>query len=368
MLSAWLFLIIGLVILTFGAELLVRGSARLAAMAGISPLVVGLTVVAFGTSTPEMAVSAKAAWLGQADIAVGNVIGSNIFNILFIVGACAVILPLIVHVSLIRFDVPIMVASAVVMWLFSLDGTISRIDGIVCFLGLIAFIAFAVIRGRRESASAPEEFSEEYGKPPRGVGAAVLNVFYVLAGLGLLVWGANWLVRSAVDIANSMLPENSPRELIIGLTIVAAGTSLPEVATSIVATIKGERDIAVGNVVGSNIFNVFGVLGISAAVSPSGIHVTHAALHFDIPFMVAVSIACMPIFFTGNRINRWEGGLFLAYYVAYTAYLLLDALKHESFPAYSVVMVYYVAPLTAVTLLVIGVREVAVRRGVTTAV
>lgn len=368
MLSTWLFLIIGLVILTFGAELLVRGSSRLAAIAGVPPLIVGLTIVAFGTSAPEMAVSIKAAWLNQADIALGNVVGSNIFNILFIVGACAVILPLVVHVAIIRFDVPIMVVAAVVTWLFSLDGKISRIDGIICVLGLIAFTVFAVIRGRRESASAPKEFAEEYGKSPRGAGAAALSVVYVLIGLGLLVWGARWLVWSAVGIANSLLPENSPRELIIGLTIVAAGTSLPEVATSVIATIKGERDIAVGNVVGSNIFNVFGVLGFSAAIAPSGIAVSPAALHFDIPFMIAVSVACLPIFFTGSRINRWEGGLFLAYYVAYTAYLLLDALKHESFPAYSVVMVYYAAPLTAVTLLVIGVREVAARRGVSTAI
>lgn len=362
MLSAWLFLVLGLVILTVGADVLVRGASKLAAMAGISPLVVGLTVVAFGTSAPEMAVSVKAAWLNNADIALGNVVGSNIFNVLFILGACALILPLAINVALIRFDVPVMVGVSVLSLLLALDGNIGRMDGILCVIGLVAFTVFAVVRGRKESPSAPKEYETEYGNKTGGTKAAAINVLFVLVGLGLLVWGANWLVTSAVTIATAMLPEDSPRELIIGLTIVAAGTSLPEVATSIIATIKGERDIAVGNVVGSNIFNVLGVLGISATVSPSGINVPEAAMHFDIPFMIAVCIACLPIFFSGHVINRWEGALFLAYYVAYTLYLIFDALNHAAFPTYAAVMVYFVAPLTAVTLVVIGVREMAARK------
>jgi len=345
--------VIGLVILIIGAELLVRGASRLAVGFGISPLVVGLTVVAFGTSAPELAVSVDSAFSGQADIAMGNVIGSNIFNVLFILGISALIGSLVVAQQLVRLDVPLMIGVSVLVLLLGLDGKIGRLDGIVLFAGMVAYTIFAIRQSRKESRLVRDEYDQEFregaGRGPRGVAA---NIVLIVVGLVLLVLGARGLVDGAESIARTL----GLSELIIGITIIAAGTSLPEVATSIIASVRGERDIAVGNVVGSNIFNVLAVLGLTAAVAPEGVGVQQAALRFDIPFMIAVAIACLPIFFTGYRIARWEGALLLAYYIAYTLYLVLDATGHDALPTYSVVMVEFVAPLMAVTLVLLAVR------------
>ncbi len=345
--------VIGLVILIVGAELLVRGASRLAVGFGISPLVVGLTVVAFGTSSPELAVSIGSALSGQADIALGNVVGSNIFNVLFILGLSALIGALVVAQQLIRLDAPLMVGVSILPLLLGLDGKIGRLDGLLLFAGIVAYIIFAIRQSRKETRQIEAEYEQEFGQGKRmGPRQALIQVGFVIVGLVLLVAGARWLVDGAVAIARSL----GLSELIIGLTIIAAGTSLPEVATSVIASLRGERDIAVGNVVGSNIFNVLAVLGLTAVVAPEGVNVPAAALRFDIPFMIAVAIACLPIFFTGYRIARWEGALFLAYYIAYTLYLILDATGHDALPAYSTVMFEFVAPLTAVTLLVLVVR------------
>ncbi len=344
-------IILGLVLLTLGGESLVRGAARLATLAGISPLVVGLTVVAFGTSAPELAVSIQASFTGKTDLAVGNVVGSNIFNVLFILGASALISPLVVSSQLVRFDVPLMIGVSVLMLIMGLDGTISRIDGLILFAGLIAYTAWLIRQSRRENAKVQAEYAEEFGEPPAStvtVGQIVMQVVFIAAGLGLLSLGAHWLVEGAVTIARLA----GMSELLIGLTIVAAGTSLPEVAASIMATIRGQRDIAVGNVVGSNIFNIMSVLALSAAISPHGVAVSQEALQFDIPVMIAVAFACLPIFFTGHRIDRWEGGLFLGYYVAYTSYLVLMATRPETAATLGNIMLLYVIPLTAVTLAV----------------
>ncbi|MBM4460866.1 MAG: calcium/sodium antiporter [Chloroflexi bacterium] len=345
--------IIGLGILIIGAELLVRGASRLAVGFGISPLVVGLTVVAFGTSSPELAVSVDAALSGQADIALGNVIGSNIFNVLFILGISALIGALVVAQQLIRLDVPLMIGVSVALLLLGLDGRIGRLDGLLLFAGIVAYTTFAIRQSRKESAPVQAEYDHEFGQGKRmGLRQALLNIGLAVAGLALLVLGARWLVDGAVTIARAL----GLSELIIGLTIIAAGTSLPEVATSIIASIRGERDIAVGNVVGSNIFNILAVLGLTAVVAPNGVAVQQAALRFDIPFMIAVAVACLPIFFTGYRIARWEGALFLAYYIAYTLYLILDATGHGALPAYSTVLIEFAAPLTAVTLALLALR------------
>jgi len=344
-------IILGLVLLTLGGELLVRGAARLATLAGISPLVVGLTVVAFGTSAPELAVSIQASFTGKADLAVGNVVGSNIFNVLLILGASALISPLIVSSQLVRFDVPLMIGISVLMLILGLDGSISRIDGLILFAGLIAYTGWLIRESRRESAKVKAEYAEEYGEPPASTvtaGQIVIQVVFIAIGLGLLSLGAHWLVDGAVTIARIA----GMSELLIGLTIVAAGTSLPEVAASIMATIRGQRDIAVGNVVGSNIFNIMSVLGLSAVVSPNGVSVSQEAIQFDIPVMIAVAFACLPIFFTGHRIDRWEGALFLGYYVAYTSYLVLMATRPETAATLGNVMLLYVIPLTAITLAV----------------
>jgi cation:H+ antiporter len=347
------YFVLGLVILVLGAELLVRGASKLALSFGISPLVVGLTVVAFGTSSPELAVSVGSALSGQADIALGNVVGSNIFNVMFILGVSALIGALVVAQQLIRLDVPLMIGVSVLLLQLGLDGRVGRLDGLLLFAGIVAYTVFAIRQSRKESGPVQAEYDHEFGQGRRmGAREVLRNVALVIAGLALLVLGARWLVDGAVSIARTL----GLSELIIGLTIIAAGTSLPEVATSIIASIRGERDIAVGNVVGSNIFNILAVLGLTALVAPDGVAVQQAALRFDIPFMIAVAVACLPIFFTGYRIARWEGALFLAYYIAYTLYLILDATGHDALPAYSTVLIEFAAPLTAVTLAVLAAR------------
>ncbi len=345
--------VIGLGVLILGAELLVRGASRLALGIGISPLVVGLTVVAFGTSSPELAVSIGAALTGQADIALGNVIGSNIANVLLILGISAVITPLVVTQKLVRRDVPLMIGISVLLLLLGLDGRISRLDGLVFFAGIIAYTVFAIRQSRAENAAIAAEYATEFGQAGRPAGRQVLlNVGATAGGLALLMLGARWLVDGAVSIARLL----GLSELVIGLTVIAVGTSLPEVATSVIASIRGERDIAVGNVVGSNIFNVLAVLGLTAMVASDGVAVQPAALRFDIPFMIAVAVACLPIFFTGYRIARWEGALFLAYYGAYAVYLALDAAGHDARLAYNMVLFGFAAPLTAITLGVLAYR------------
>lgn len=339
--------LIGLVLLIGGAELLVRGASALAAALRISPLVIGLTIVAYGTSAPELAVSVQSGVAGQGDLALGNVVGSNIFNVLLILGLSATIAPLIVSRQLVRRDVPLMIGVSFVFLLLALDGGISRLDGLLLFAGAISYTAYTVIQSRREPQPPANTTASERPPAPWPVQVALLVV-----GLGMLVLGSRWLVNGAVAFAEAL----GVSELIIGLTIVAAGTSLPEVATSVLASLRGERDIAVGNVVGSNIFNLLSVLGLTALVSPAAIPVSGAALAFDIPVMLAVALACLPIFFTGYVIARWEGLLFLGYYVAYTLYLILNATQHAALPLFNTVMLLFVLPLTAITLLVVAIR------------
>lgn len=355
------FFIAGLALLIVGAEFLVRGASRLAAAAGVSPLVIGLTVVAYGTSAPELAVSVQSAVAGRADIALGNVVGSNIFNVLFILGISALIAPLIVAQQLIRLDVPIMIGVSLVLFLLALDGSISRLDGLLLTAGAVVYTIFSIRLSRKESAQVKAEYAAEYGTSPLKINTwrqVAARVVFILAGLGLLVLGARWLV----DSVSLMAKATGVSDLVIGLTIVAAGTSLPEVATSIVAAIRGERDIAVGNVIGSNIYNILAILGVSSLVATDGIKVAPAAETFDIPVMIAASVACLPIFFTGHLIARWEGVLFFGYYVAYTLYLILNAVQHDSLPMFSTAMWMFVIPLTVITMLVSVLRAVRARQ------
>ncbi|MBK9057697.1 MAG: calcium/sodium antiporter [Elusimicrobia bacterium] len=335
----------GLVLLVGGAELLVRGSSRLALRLGVPSLVVGLTVVAYGTSTPELVVSAKAALSGQADLALGNVVGSNIFNVLLILGASALLAPLRVTRPIIWREVPVMIGTSLLTWGLALDGRISRGDGTLLVALLIAYTIYQIQAGLKEGG---KKTAEERTK------VSILGSLVSIAvGLAVLVWGARWLLEGSVSLARGL----GVSELIIGLTIVAAGTSLPEVATSLLATWRGEREIAIGNVVGSNIYNVLGVLGLAAVIGPEGVAVSSPALNFDIPVMVAVSVACLPIFLTGHLIARWEGVLFLFYYGAYTLFLLLNTTHHDALPAFSATMLWGALPLTAMTLLVGIVRH-----------
>lgn len=352
-------LLLGLVLLTIGAEALVRGAARLAAMLGISSLIVGLTVVAFGTSAPELAVSTQAAWVGNGGIAIGNVVGSNIFNVLFILGLSALVVPLVVDQQLVRLDVPLMIAASALLWVFALDGQITRLEGGILFVGIVVYTGFLIRQSRRQSATQLAPEVDELSRVSiSGWHAWGKNLLFIGIGLVLLVLGARWLVEAAVGIARSL----GVSDLIIGLTIIAAGTSLPEAATSIMASLRGERDIAVGNIVGSNLFNILTVMGVAALVAPSPIEVPTQALVFDLPVMLLVAIAALPIFFTGQRISRGEGALFFVYYLAYTTYLVLQASDHAALATYENAMLYFALPLTVITLLVLVVREWRVYR------
>jgi cation:H+ antiporter len=348
----------GVVLLIGGAEALVRGSSRLASAMGISPLVVGLTVVAFGTSSPELAVSFQASLAGQPDIALGNVVGSNIFNVLFILGLSAVIAPLVVAQQLVRLEVPLVIGASMLLFVLALDGSIGRLDGLLLTCGVAAYCLFAIRQSLRESSAVRAEYEKEFGRGPLRGRQQLINIALIVIGLAMLMLGSRWLLAGAVAAAEAL----GVSTLVIALTIVAAGTSLPEVATSVIASIRGERDIAVGNVVGSNLFNVLAILGFSGVAAADGIRVAPAALRFDIPIMIAVNVACLPIFFTGYRISRWEGFLFLGYYVGYTLYVVMDAADHDSLPAFSIVMEVFVIPLTVVTLGILALRALRARR------
>lgn len=337
-----LLLILGLVVLVVGAEAFVRGAAGLAARLGISALVVGLTVVAFGTSAPELAVSLSAVAKDTPDLAVGNAVGSNIFNVLFILGLTALVRPLVVDQKLIRVDVPIMIVAAGVLWLMAADGGLGRIEGAILFAGIIGYVVLAVVMARRESAAVKAEYEEANtaaSPQPLWKTAALL-----VAGMAGIVLGARWLVEGATGIATAL----GISDLIIGLTIVAAGTSLPEVATSVVAALRGHRDIAVGNVVGSNIFNIMCILGATSLLAPGGLPVPAGVLAFDLPVMFAVCVACLPVFVTKSGVSRFEAAVLFIGYLAYTAYLVLDSTGHDRLAGVSAVTLWFALPLAGI--------------------
>ena len=350
-----LLIIGGLALLVAGGEAVVRGASVLAAGIRIPPVVIGLTVVAFGTSTPELAVALGAAMRGEPDFVVGNVIGSNIYNVLLVLGLSALIVPLVVHRRIVRWDVPVMIGASAAFFLLSLDGVLSRLDALLLVAGLVAYLAFAVLEARRERADDTDvdDFVREYHERGLSRNALLLNLGFLLGGIGLLVIGADLLVSGAVDIAETLGFDR----LVIGLTVVALGTSAPELATSVVAAFRGERDIAVGNIVGSNILNILAVTGLTGLVAPGGVGVAAAAISFDLPVMTAVAVACLPIFFTGHVIRRSEGVIFVGYAVAYTAYLVLDAVGHAALQPYSLVMLVFVIPLTVLTVAIVTWRH-----------
>ena len=311
--SPLLFLILGLVLLFFGGEGLVRGSAALALRLGLTPLVVGLTVVAFGTSAPELVVSVQAALAGQGAIAIGNVLGSNILNIGLILGITALIYPLKVQLQILRIDAPIMVGvSLLAAWMLA-DRAIGRSEGALLFAGIIAYTVFTVLYARKvkPSAAVEAEFADAVPKPH---GSVWRDLLFIAVGLALLVAGSHFMVDGAVRLARGF----GISEAIIGLTIVALGTSMPELVTCLVAALKKEPDIALGNIIGSNIFNLLGILGAAAVVRPMTGEGIKAA---DLYVAIAFAVALVPILWSGRKMQRWEGGLLLAAYIAYVAFL-----------------------------------------------
>jgi cation:H+ antiporter len=358
MLSTILYFIGGLIVLIIGAELLVRGSSRLAAAFGVSPLVIGLTIVALGTASPEIAVSLQAAVSGQGDITIGNVIGSNIFNILFVLGVSAMFVNLVIAEQLIRLDAPIMIGISVLTYLLVVDRHLGLLDGAILVAGMLAYTVFSLRQSRKESKGVQQEYAQEYSRKEQPTLQNILKyIIFIAAGLGLLVLGARWLVNSATAIAISL----GVSELVIGLTIVAAGTSLPEVATSVIAALRGESDIAVGNAVGSNIYNLLGVLGSAGLLSPGGINIAENAFRFDLPVMIFVAVVTLPIFYIDSRVSRLEGGVLFSYYILYTAYLVLRASESTALPALTTFSLLYVL-VTFLAIFAIAIRSYNGRR------
>src|SRR5690606_30081283 len=272
----------------------------------------------------------------------------------FILGLSALIVPLIVSRQLIRLDVPVMIGARLLVYALASDGELSRLAGVLLVACLLIYTAVLIIKRRREQkADAGDEFAQEYGVDTRPrPDAWLVNLGLLVGGLVLLVAGSNLLVEGAVALARAL----GLSELVIGLTIIAAGTSLPEVATSIIAAIKGERDIAVGNVVGSNIFNILSVLGLASLVSPTALVVSAIGITCDVTVMIGVASVCGRLFLSGYVISRWKGALFFAYYVIYTLHLIVVATNTPGFETFQHAMTWYVLPLTAVTLLGVGIR------------
>jgi len=353
----------GLALLLFGASVLVHGASKLALSFGLSPLVVGLTVVAFGTSAPEMAVAVGAAYAGNADVAIGNVVGSNIFNVLVVLGLSAMIIPLAVHVQVIRQEMPILIGSALLLLVMGISGSISRGEGVLLFVLLLIYTAFLVIQARRDSANNSQDFGDEITPAVAGHWDSrwYMQLVLILAGFAMLVFGSEWLVESAVIFARAL----GVSDLVIGLTIIAAGTSLPEVAASLAAAIKGERDMAVGNVVGSCVFNTLGCVGLAAMFSgAAGLSLAPSLMNFDLWVMMAAFLACLPIFIAGREIARWQGFVFFGYYTAYVTFLILKAQEHAALPAFSDVMLTFVVPITIITLVVSGIGSRGAKKGI----
>lgn len=344
MIFLWLFL--GLILLIAGAEVLVRSSVRLAGFFGVPSVVVGLTVVAYGTSAPELVFSFQSALVGRADFAAANVIGSNVFNVLLILGVSALLVPLKVHQDLLRKDVPILILLSLGVWGLVFNGTFGALEGWVFLLGLIAYTALAVILGERD----PEEFQEEYRRTFEATGGyldeygnnPLLLGVGISAGIVLLLLGSTWFSGAAAELARHW----GVSEWVIGATIVAMGTSLPEIVTSLVATLRGQDDVAVANVIGSNIFNLLGILG-GSAVLAGGLPIADAVIGFDLPFMVVAALVCLPFFLTGFRLSRFEGFVLVVYFGFYV-FLLFNPSVLGAFSA-SLRMSLVLGPLVLVT-------------------
>lgn len=339
-------LVAGLVLLVVGGELLVRGATGLGRAAGLSPLVVGATVVATATSAPELAVSFDATLSGSPGLAVGNAVGSNTVNILLVLGVAALVRPQTGDRALLRFDLPVALVLAAALLVLGLDGGLGRWDGALLTLALVGYLAVAVVRGRRAEAGD--------GAAPTGDPRPLRDGALLLVGVALLVLGANRLVDSASTIASSL----GLSDLVIGLTVVSVGTALPEITTAVIAAAKGDTQLAVGNVVGSNVANIGMVLGVPALLLPAGIAVDPAAVRFDVPVMIAATVALGVVLYTGSRVSRPEGAVLLAWFVAYTAYLVLDSADHDALGPFSAVLLWFCLPVTVVAAAGFAVREV----------
>lgn len=305
-------LVVGLLLLYVGAELLVKGAVSAAFRLGISPLAIGLTVVAYGTSAPEMAVSVQSALTGSGDIAVANVVGSNSFNIALILGLTALICPIRITEKVIRFDIPIMIGASAAALFFLMDGHLSRPEGMLFFAGIVGYTVWTFGRARNEPAEVMAQEIEET-LPPK-TGSMVRAILFIVLGLVLLVAGSRAMVAGAINVARAF----GISEAVIGLTIVSAGTSLPELSTSMIAAIRRQPDISVGNIVGSNIFNILAILGASSMLAPIS---APGLSGVDLGMMLTMAVVSLPFMWSRFTLSRVEGAIFLGCYGAYLWYL-----------------------------------------------
>ncbi|KIU49700.1 MULTISPECIES: calcium/sodium antiporter [Pseudomonas] len=339
---------LGLLLLITGAELLVRAALRLAASLQVRPLIIGLSLVAFGSSAPQLTVSLQAAYTGAPDVAVGSVIGSNIFNVLVTLGLAALIIPLRVSRQLVRLDIPLMIGASLLVYLLALDERIGRLEGALLLLGLVAYLAILWHQSRHHARTYPAPGP----RPQRGVGFWFGTLALMLTGLGLLSLAGHLLLEAAVEVAVDL----GLSERVIGLTVVAVCTSLPELATSLIAALRGEREIAVGNVIGSNLFNLLAVLGLTALVAPVPLSISPNALAFDLPVMLGVAVLTLPVFYSGYRVTRAEGLVFLCLYLAYGLHVVAFTTGMPLANRLEQLMLLYVLPTLAVVLMYTTVR------------
>lgn len=310
---------LGLVLLVGGADVMVRGGSRLAARLGISPLVIGLTVVAIGTSAPELVIGIDAVLRDSSALAVGNVVGTNLVNLLLILGISAAIRPVVVESRTIRFDLPWIGVAATALFVMALDGELVRWEGVLLVTGAVLYTVIVIRTGRREGAGVTQELvlpdldvSDRRSGPLR-------DLLLLVVGIAVIVVGGDLLVDGAIEAARAL----GVGEALIGLTVIAIGTSAPELVTVIVSTLRGDRSIAVGNLLGSSVYNILIILGVTMVVSPDGMEVPDAVRQVDLVLMTVVALACIPIFRRGHRLSRTEGTLFVASYLVYLGYLLL---------------------------------------------
>ncbi len=327
----------GLLLLIAGAESLVRGAVRLAAALKIRPLVVGLGVVALGSSVPQLAVSLQATFVGTPDIAVGSLVGSNIFSLLVTLGLSALIIPLRVSRQLLRLDIPLLIAASALVFGLALNEQLGRLEGGVLLLALVGYLGILWRQSRHPGRVAAAQ----------GTAPWLKCLGMMLGGLLLLGAGSHWLLEAALELATDF----GLSDRVIGLTIVAVGTSLPELATSLVAAFRGHREIAVGNVIGSNLFNLLGVLGLTAVLAPAPLSVSPNALDFDLPVMLGVTLLCLPLFYSGYRVTRIEGLVLLGLYVAYGLHVVAFTTGMPLAARLEELMLFYVLPVLAAVVL-----------------
>ncbi len=314
--AAWF--VVGLAALVAGAEVMVRGATKIASRLGISAIVIGLTVVAIGTSMPELAIGVVAASEGTGALAVGNIAGANVINLLFVLGLSALMLPLAIEMRTLRFELPVMAVAAILLLVLAFDGVLSRVDGTILVVCAVVY-TFAVIQAaRRETRDAADEFVQAYPADTTSGRSTALHVAMMVGGIAIIVLGADRLVDAAVGIAGDF----GVSDALIGLTVVAIGTTAPELVTTVVSTLRGERDIAIGNLLGSSIYNILLILGVTCLVPADGLELPSALVRIDIPIMVAVTLACIPIFISGRRVHRSEGAAMVCAYVAFLVFLL----------------------------------------------